>query len=211
LQNQTPSIQQLSRIGTTIHKLGDSQWESVEDTKFRDWVNFQYQDASIPEPDQYYNKRVTFGIDGKFGNIAPGYFVLPEYFEYACVVFPEATWQNNELAITEKAIKCFYAGSLPFPIGGANVNQLYNDIGFYTAWNLLPDELKLFDQTADHILRYQQAVDAINWLDTNRSVFERQQFKDMTNQNRSKFLTCDCDYISVSRLYNIIQTKLKNI
>ena len=211
LQTQIPSIIQLSRIGTTVHKLNDSQWESAEDTKFRDWINDQYRDSAIQEPDQYYNKRVKFGIDGKFGNIAPGYFVMPEYFEYACVVFPEATWQNDELAITEKAIKCFYAGSLPFPIGGANVNQLYNDIGFYTAWNLLPDEMKLFDQNPDHVSRYQQAVDAVNWLDTNRSVFERQQFKDMTNQNRSKFLTCDCDYISVSRLYNIIQTKLKNI
>jgi hypothetical protein len=209
LQTQIPSVLQLSRIGTTVHKLNDSQWESAEDTKFRDWINGQYRDNSIQEPDQYYNKRVKFGIDEKFGDITPGYFVMPEYFEYACVVFPEATWQNDELAITEKAIKCFYAGSLPFPIGGANINRLYNDIGFYTAWNLLPDELKLFDQNTDHTSRYQQAVDAVGWLDANRSVFESQQFEYMANQNRANFLTCDCDYVSVSRLYDIVQAKLK--
>ena len=208
LRHQIPSILQLSQIGTTIHKLNDALWESAEDAQFRNWANEKYQDISIPQPDQYYDSSPTIGIDGKFGSIPPGYFVMPEYFEYSCVIFPESAWQNNELAITEKALKCFYAGSLPFPIGGSNLNQLYNDIGFYTAWNLLPDTFKDFDQIADHAVRYQQAVAAIEWLNSNRSIFKSDWAISIIDQNRSNFLTCVCDNISVKQLYNLIMTKL---
>ena len=171
-------------------------------------VNDCYQDNSIPEPDHYYDLCPTIGIDGKFGKIAPGYFIMPEYFEYACVIFPESTWQNNELAITEKALKCFYTGSLPFPIGGANVNQLYNDIGFYTAWNLLPDNLKQFDQITDHVTRYQQAVVAVDWLNSNYAVFKSDQARSLINQNQYNFLICACDNISIKQLHDLIKTKL---
>jgi hypothetical protein len=209
LQQQIPNILQLSKIGASTHKLNDCQWESEDDTKFRQWVNARYQDNSIPEPDQYYSKSVTVGIDGKFGSIPPGYFIMPEYWEYACVVFPESTWQNNELALTEKALKCFYAGCLPFPIGGAGINQLYNDIGFYTAWNLLPDHMQKFDKITDHEIRYQRSVDAIGWLNSNRSVFDSQIYKKAIDQNRTNFLTCNCSRISISRLLELLQTKLK--
>lgn len=205
LKQQVPNVLQLSNIGTTIRKLNDAQWESAEDTQFKEWVNVQFQDNSIPEPDQYYDNSPKIGIDGKFGSVPPGYFIMSEYFEYSCVIFPESNWQNNELAITEKALKCFYAGSLPFPIGGSNINQYYNDIGFYTAWNLLPDNLKQFDQMSDHAARYQQAVDAVDWLNSNRSVFKSDRALSMINQNRSNFLTCECDIISVKKLDNIMQ------
>jgi hypothetical protein len=199
---------QLSQFGTTVHKLNDVLWESTEDTQFRNWVNEKYQDISTPQPDHYSVSSTTIGIDGKFGQVSPGFFIMPEYFEYSCVIFPESTWQNNELAITEKAVKCFYAGSLPFPIGGSNINQLYNDLGFYTAWNLLPDALKQFDQITDHAVRYQQAIIAIDWLNSNRSVFTDDQFESMINQNRFNFLTCKCDNTSVKKLHNIVQTLL---
>jgi hypothetical protein len=208
LEQQIPNILQLSTIGTTIHKLNDARWESVEDTQFREWVNDCYRDNSIPEPDHYYDLCSTIGIDGKFGEINPGYFIMPEYFEYACVIFPESTWQNNELAITEKALKCFYTGSLPFPIGGANVNQLYNDIGFYTAWNLLPDDLKQFDQITDHVIRYQQAVVAIDWLNYNYAVFKSDQARSLINQNQYNFLICACDNSSIKQWHDLIKTKL---
>jgi hypothetical protein len=208
LEQQIPNILRLSNIGTTIHKLNDARWESVEDTQFREWVNDCYQDNSIPEPDHYYDLCPKIGIDGKFGKIAPGYFIMSEYFEYACVIFPESTWQNNELAITEKALKCFYTGSLPFPIGGANVNQLYNDIGFYTAWNLLPDNLKQFDQITDHVTRYQQAVVAVDWLNSNYAVFKSDQARSLINQNQYNFLICACDNISIKQLHDLIKTKL---
>jgi hypothetical protein len=208
LQQHVPDISRWSQIGTTVHKLNDAQWESTEDTQFKNWVNEKYQDTSIPQPDQYHDSSPTIGIDGKFGNIPTGYFIMPEYFEYSCVIFPETNWQNNELAVTEKALKCFYAGSLPFPVGGSNINQLYNDLGFYTAWNLLPDTLKDFDQVTDHAVRYQLAVVAVNWLNSNRSVFNSNQFKSLIDQNRSNFLNCACEYNSIKRLHDLIKTKL---
>lgn len=208
LQQWVPSILQLSQIGTTIHTLNNAAWESTEDAQFRDWVNDQYRDNSIPQPDRYHSNTRTIGIDKKFGDILPGYFIMPEYFEYSCIIFPESGWQNNELAVTEKALKCFYAGSLPFPIGGSNINQMYNDIGFYTAWNLLPDDLKQFDQNENHADRYQLAVNAIQWLNSNRLVFSSEQSKLMIDQNRINFLTCACDSISVKKFHSLIKTKL---
>ena len=203
-----PTIQQYSNIGKTVHLLNNAHWESLQDTEFREWLNKKYNNLASPEPNWYYDQSPTIGIDGKFGKVPPGYFIMPEYFKHSCVIFPESGWQNDELNITEKALKCFYAGSLPFPIGGANINQLYNDIGFYTAWNLLPIEFKQFDQIKDHKTRYQQAVNAITWLNNNRSIFETDEFSTMTIKNKLNFLTCKSDNIAVNKLFNLIKTKL---
>jgi hypothetical protein len=208
LRAEVPTIPQISKIGKTIHRLNHAQWESNEDAQFREWVNEQYQDHSEPTPDSYYDTSPVIGIDAEFGKMPPGYFILPEYFTNSCIVFPESTWQNDELAITEKALKCFYAGSLPFPIGGSNINQLYNDLGFFTAWNLLPDDLKLFDQQTDHVKRYTQACTAINWLNKNCSVFETDQFNMMVAQNRINFLINTCSTISAEKIWSLITTKL---
>ena len=208
LQQHVPSIPRLSRLGTAIYKLKTSQWESIEDTQFRNLVNNKFGDISIRESNQLHDSNLTIGIEGKYGKTFPGFSIMPEYFAYSCVIFPETTWQNNELAINEKAMKCFYAGSLPFPIGGSNTNQLYTDIGFYTAWHLLPDNLKNFDQITDHDKRYQQAIVAIDWLNANRKVFNSDRFKSMIDQNRSNFFTCACEYISVKKFYDLIKTKL---
>jgi hypothetical protein len=147
---------------------------------------------------------VKLGIDQKFGTIPVGFFHLPLYFENYCVVFPETTWQNNELCITEKAIKCFYSECLPLPVGGSKVNQLYNKIGFYTAWNLLPVELQEFDNTVDHKLRYLQLSHAVKWLSDNPLVFVSDQYKEMVQQNKINFLTCDCGHLTVTDFNNII-------
>ena len=208
LELQEPTIQQCSNIGKTIHKLNDAHWESDQDTKFREWLNIEFIDISQPEPDHYYDRSPVIGMNGKFGKISPGYFIMPEYFKYSCVIFPESTWQNDELAITEKALKCFYAGSLPFPIGGSNINQLYNDIGFYTAWNLLPEKFKQFDKIKDHKTRYQLAVDAITWLNNNRSIFETDEFIKITTENKFNFFKYKSDITVVDKLFNLIKTKL---
>jgi hypothetical protein len=208
LKSHTPTIQQYSNIGKTVRLLNDAYWESMQDTKFKEWLNKKYNNFSSPEPDRYYDQSPTIGIDSKFGKIPPGYFIMPEYFKHPCVIFPESGWQNNELNITEKALKCFYAGSLPFPIGGANINRLYNDVGYYTAWNLLPIELKQFDQIEDHATRYQMAVAAITWLNNNRAVFQANEFATMTTENKLNFLTCKSNSIAVDKLFNLIKTKL---
>jgi hypothetical protein len=189
-----------------ISEIGESQWESSEDTEFRTWVNQHYNEKVLIEEynNPYYDMSVSLGIDQKFGTIPPGFFHLPLYFENYCVIFPETTWQNNELCMTEKAIKCFYSECLPLPVGGSKVNQLYNKIGFYTAWNLLPPELQKFDNTVDHKLRYLQLSHAVKWLSENPSVFVSDQYKEMVQQNKINFLTCECDHLTVADFDNII-------
>lgn len=202
------SVPQRSNIGTKIHKLNDASCESLEDTQFRIWINNQYNNDSVPEPDKYYHHGINVGVDNKFGTIVPGHFIIPEYFEYSAVIFPEVSWLNDELAITEKASKCFYAKSMPFPIGGASTNRLYNEIGFYTAWNLLPDQLKQFDKIKNHVERYHECIKAIQWLHANPEVFDSESYHDMVDQNFANFLTCDCDHKAIHKLYDMIAKKL---
>ena len=177
---------------STVVNTHIANWESLEDTEFRQSLEIEYNNILIENPVEstYYVDLPLNGIDGKFGDIPPGNEFLDEYFTNSCVVFPETSWQNNELCLTEKALKCFYAGSLPFPIGGANINKLYNEIGYNTAWNLLPNELKLFDSELNHRERYTMIVAAITWLSTNTNIFLSNTFKQLTADNKDNFLTC---------------------
>jgi hypothetical protein len=193
-------------LGVQILEIADSQWESDHDTKFKNFVNSLYQTVWEEHSDYlYYDRVVGVGINDRFGSVQPGYFVLPLYFENYCVVFPETGWQNNELNVTEKALKCFYAGCLPFPIAGANVNKLYNEIGFYTAWNLLPADLKLFDSELDHDKRYRAMVECLKWFELNPTVFSSELFSEMTDSNKRNFLTCNCDYDAIKKFDFVIQ------
>ena len=47
----------------------------------------------------------------------------------------------------------------------SSFNTLYNSLGFYTAWNILPEDLQQFDFEQDHNNRYIMMVDALKWLD----------------------------------------------
>ena len=197
--------------GKQIIEVKDSQWESPEDTAFKQFVNNLYQTVWQENSDNtYYSDSVVVGIDQCFGQVPPGFFLLPLYFENYCVVFPESGWQNNELNVTEKALKCFYARSLPFPVAGANVNKFYNEIGFYTAWNLLPEELKIFDSQLDHVARYQLMIQSIKWLVDNPAIFCGQLFHDMTRANQEKFLTCGSEHLSITKFDHVIQRHLRH-
>jgi hypothetical protein len=188
LKNRNIVMPIRSSLGTNVVETNDVvMHESSDDTKFREWVNNHYSDI-IPRnqfaDSDYYDNLTDIGINGKFGTPPRGYRILQEYFAYNCVVFPESTWQNDELAITEKALKCFFAGSLPWPVGGSKLKSLYNQIGFFTAWNLLPSELQKFDSIPDHHERYQQEVLAIEWLSNNPDVFDLDSTKQMIASNR---------------------------
>jgi hypothetical protein len=89
------------------------------------------------------------------------------------------------MAITEKSLKCFFAGALPWPVGGANLNQLYKQSGFFTAWNLLPPELQLFDGVLDHRERYRQQILAIQWLSANLDQIDQESTHKMIASNRN--------------------------
>jgi hypothetical protein len=210
LQDLKLDIKIKNNLTSQIAEIGESQWESVEDSEFRLWVNQQYNSVLLEKYDNpYYDNSPSIGIHDKFGKIAPGYFHLPVYFENFCVVFPETTWQNNELCITEKSLKCFYAETLPLPVSGANVNQLYNDLGFYTAWNLLPKKLQKFDHVLDHKQRYLKLSQAVEWLIKNPEVFASDQYTEMTQKNKINFLTCECDYRSIIEFDRLLSRFIK--
>jgi len=199
-----------SSMGSKIIEIGDSQWESQHDRAFREALNTRYETV-FPEmsDNTYYDNSVQVGIQQRFGEIATGYFLLPLYFENHCVVFPETGWQNNELNITEKSLKCFYAGSLPFPISGANVNKLYNSVGFYTAWNLLPTHLQSFDSELDHEVRYRATVECLKWVEQNPQIFHSNQFLEMTSANKINFLNCHCDSESTKNFDTLIRRYMR--
>lgn len=205
LRSQVVDLPMHSKINTQLTELADCQWETVEDSNFREWLNDHYgvRGKEI-DNENYYAQKIHVGIKEKFGSILPGYFILPLYFENHCIVFPDTSWINNQLCVTEKALKCFYSGSLPMPVSGANVNKLYNQIGFYTAWNLLPDQYKKFDSELDHQKRYLGLVEAIKWLWENPSVFKSQQFEQFTSQNKINFLTCKSDADAIQTFDNLI-------
>jgi hypothetical protein len=186
LKNSNTEILLRTSLTQTVEETKDVIiHESLRDTEFREWVNDHYNNIIIRnQTSDYYNSSDIIGVGGKFGIRTPGVRILEEYFTHHFVVFPESTWQNDEMAITEKALKCFFAGSMPWPVGGSNLNFLYNQVGFYTAWNLIPEELQKFDSIDDHRTRYQQQVLAINWLLNNLDVFNLQSTKQMIASNQ---------------------------
>ena len=206
LRKKIPTIPVVENLqNQVIHETKDSLIETEEDAKFRQLVNTTVSiTRNIKNSDIYYKNSVKCGINNKFGEIPPGYFIMDKYTSYQCIIFPESNWVNDELSVTEKAIKCFIANTFPFPIAGANVNKLYNQIGFSTAWNLLPHRLQEFDSVDNHERRFNLAVDSIEWLSNNRDVFESLTAREMLNQNYYTFFTKKFDLASVRKLDSII-------
>ena len=201
-----------SEVANTDH----SHWETAEDTTFRCMLESKYRDEIdvwVDETDgrqqSYYDTQLNVGINAKFGKIPPGYSVLPIYFVNSCVIYPETAWQNDELTITEKTLKCFYAKSLPFAFGGSNINTLLNENNFYTAWNLLPTHLQQFDFIKDHEERYTAMIDAIRWLNENPDVFLSNEFSDLVGSNLIQAVTGGIDVRTVKRANDIIEGKMK--
>jgi hypothetical protein len=140
------------------------EYASDEDIKFYNFLRDTYPYSALSESESsYYDNSVPVGVNSKFGKIPPGYFSMPEYKDYAIIAFPETSWRNDELFLSEKILKCFVFGAIPMPIGGANIHKLYHKLGFITAHDFLPDELK-FDSELDHIVRHQKTVKALEWL-----------------------------------------------
>lgn len=202
--DQCPLISVSSNISNHVHETDDSAFESQQDQDFRVWVNEKYESVMIRNQ-RALPREVLNGINNKFGSIPLGYYLMPEFFTHDCVIFPETTWQNNELAITEKALKCFHAGSFAWPVGGSNINQMYRDLGFYTAWNLLPKELQEFDQTTDHVTRYQQLIKSIQWLSENPQVFLTTTAQDMLKSNKINLFNANADLLSIKRFDEILR------
>jgi hypothetical protein len=204
------NVKILSNINLTVNKLQDANWESEQDTEFRIWLNSNYKGQFVSNSQtkiKYYDNARSIGIDEKFGTIPIGYWIMPEYFENACVIFPESCWLNNELSMTEKVAKCFLAGSMPFPVAGSNVNRLYNLLGFSTAWNLLPKQLQEFDLEKNHVKRYQGAIEAILWLNNNMDIFTTVECQNMLLKNKLNFITNSLATSVMEKICSVIKKR----
>jgi len=207
LMKDIPDLPRLNSY-PQLRETAEAQWESAADQKFREYLVNTYSEDPTHHVDYYYAASIKIGVDQKFGTIPPGYFFLPEYFDYHCVIFPETAWQNDELQITEKGFKCFYAGAIPMPVGGRAVNALYNSLGFATAWNLLPNHMQQFDETEDHQQRYQQLVTVIQWFMDRPDIWRSDHAREITRQNQLRFLTNAVDQIAILKFDQWIQNHL---
>jgi hypothetical protein len=201
---QNFSIDIYSNISDIIHETNDSNLESAQDTKFRTLVNESYE-IQRNQRTRYYANSISCGVDNKFGTIPPGYFLMPCYNEYQVIAFPESTWLNDELSVTEKALKCFVSKCLPFPVAGRHTNTLYyNSLGFYTAWNILPEELQQFDYEEDHHTRYKMMVDALQWISKNIQTCK--QFEFYVEHNYKSYLDNKLSVVGVKKFYRVLDS-----
>lgn len=195
-------------LGNEIRETHDCLFEDPYDCAFREFLKESYNRGAVDDY-KYYSNSVKIGIDQKFGEVPPGYFLLEEYYQYQCIVFPESGWINNQQHATEKIYKCFVSGAIPFPISGAKIHQIYNSHGYQTAWNLLPKDLQKFDDELDHCVRYKQIIQAIKWLKTNPSIFSSDQANNLRKQNQINFYKNTIDMITVQRLDSVLKTSFK--
>jgi hypothetical protein len=170
-------------LAQKIIKTKDGMFESFHDRQFREQVNNIY-DTLDHDPDYtYYDNSLDVGMGHLKRKVVPGWLLIDSYLRFKCVIFPETTWMNDDLQITEKIVKCFFNRNIPWPIGGRYINRQYNEIGFFTAWNLLPSEYQTFDLIEDHFERYQLLAIAVKWLYDNQDVLYSQTAQKMLDQN----------------------------
>lgn len=185
-------------------KLEPSVFESDQDTEFRETVNkLVTANSDYDSIRKYYDNPVLMGITGKFGQAMPGYMLIDDYVNYHCVIFPETQWLNNQLFITEKSSKCFVGRSIPWPIGGANMIELYRTVGYQTAYDLLPDEFR-YDAIQDHATRHQMCANAIAWAYSNPDIWISDQAQQIIENNYNNFFTNTYDAQGVKQLDSIL-------
>jgi hypothetical protein len=195
---------------STIEKCHSSFFESADDTKFRKFVNSKY---SVECADHgYYDNNVAIGFNQKFGSIPLGFSLIDQYFQSECVIFPETTWLNNNVFLTEKIMKCAIARTIPWPVAGSRINQLYNELGFQTAWNLLPSHLQSWDDEENHFGRIQQMMAAISWMQDHPQIWTSESAQKIRQHNRCAVFSNSFDSKCAIKLHAILQSiKDKNI
>jgi hypothetical protein len=210
LLNHVPRLTCHSVLSSIIHETNDAPWETSEDTAFREFTNNRYAIIRNTHT-SYYDDSIlvkipstVVGLPHGDCSIPPGYFIMDLYYQYRCVIFPESNWKNYEASPTEKIAKCFFSKSLPWPVGGAKINQIYNTLGFQTAWNLLPASLQTYDDEVDHVKRYHKMAQALCWLVDNPAVLDSNEYRQILEQNYTYFLCNELDSRSVSNLTTLL-------
>ena len=202
-----PTRNKLHTYGNHAIKLIDCAFESPEDEKFRKWINDHIinQDLNDKEQLHYYESSVPIGIEGKFGKVPPGYFVLEEYYQYHCVMYPEASWINDQLFMTEKSFKCFAAKAIPWVISGANWNSMAHANGFLTAIDLLPEQHQKFDSITDHRERYHAQCQAIKWAIENPAIWTSDRAWQIKQHNFEQLFLCNINISGLQKFHGLVE------
>ena len=184
--------------------------ESSEDTAFREFVNKNYKLENTIAPEEgYYEQSVKVGIDEQYGLVPPGYFPIDEFWDYHCIIWPETSWFNDGIFLTEKISKTSWTKCVPWPVGGANIDVLYNQLGLKTAWNLLPDQLQLYNYELDHVKRYQMCAHAIKWVSENPEILTGPAAQELLENNYNWFFSNQIETIGPQQFDRIIQEYTK--
>lgn len=203
IKTNLPNIDIYSNISKNVVETITPEFADMHDKVFSKFLKKHVSIIDEISRQDYNYKSIQVGIDEKFGLHPLGFFLLEHYFKYDCIIFPETTCLNNQIFMTEKIFKCFLAECIPFPVGGANINYLYNKVGFKTAWNLLPEDLQSFDQELNHIKRYGLIVEALKWFTKNQNIFQSDQAQKIKVDNKVNILYHNLDYNVVEKLDKI--------
>jgi hypothetical protein len=191
LENSQTDITIRNNLTDIPTKMLDCFFESTEDTNFREYINGckHLIDHQHEISDNYYKNSIKIGIDNKFGKMPPGYFLMEEYYTHHCIIYPETTWINNQLFVTEKTWKCLVTGAIPWIVSGANCSQMINKMGFFTAWNLLPKEYQSYDNELNHKNRYKKLIQAIKWANDHTEIWTSDKAKQIRKMNYQNFFS----------------------
>lgn len=183
--------------------------ESAEDTEFRIWADAEYVNHlwNATPPEQRWPP-YPCGVNGRYGESLFEDRFIDAFRKHVIIVYPETAWTNGQIAPTEKALKCFLHRKFPVMLGGALTNKLYADLGFYTAWHLLPQQLQDFDEILDHRQRIDRQTQAIRWLYDNIDIVNTFEAQQMLLKNQTQLLVFGSQ--SGKQLYDIIHDITQN-
>lgn len=204
LHQYAPRVQHHNDIHQgTVFDTEPNWFESTQDTEFRIWADQTYaNNATNQNPPDLRWPPLPAGVAGRFGATLWEDRFLDAFRHNSIIVYPETTWTNQQLSLNEKSLKCFLHKKLPMMVGGAHTHQMYNEIGFGTAWNLLPPELQKFDDMLDHRQRYLHQALAIDWLSKNLDIEQSSLAQTLLIKNQARSIV----YSSTAgqQLYEII-------
>lgn len=174
------------------------------DTNFINECNNMYSVTEENEGNIFYNS-LRFGFkDRPFGYTPIGYWLLPAYNTHKCIVYPEASFLNNEVYPTEKTWKCVVSKTHWIMFAGMNSYHLMKHNGIRSILELVPGGI-LFDKIANHKERIKQQIKGIDFLSNNIEIFESTKAQTILRENFDNFFIKTTHVIEmVNKLDNVI-------
>ena len=210
LQQHASRVPHHNQINNAVVSETKFAWhEDQHDTAMRIWCNdYLVNNKHNSEPPEQRWPALPAGVASRFGTVQFYDRFFDAFRHNAVIVYPESTWQNNVLSLTEKSMRCFLHQRWAMPFGGANIHALFRSQGFETAWSLLPQRLQQFDQCLDHKQRWQQQALAIDWLAEHPEVFDSDRARNILLQNKAQCIVWSSP--AGKQLWDIINEKTRH-